>query len=47
MPHPNSIMYNVYIFPFWPMKAYWFMAKSVQLITLRDFPTPAADHPDA
>ena len=27
MPHPNSLMYNVYIIPFYPMKVYWFTAK--------------------
>jgi len=45
MPHPNSIMYNVYP-PFWFAKIYWFTAKSVQLLTLRDFPTPPPEHPD-
>ena len=27
MPHPNSLMYNVYIIPFYPLKAYWFVRK--------------------
>jgi len=27
MPHPNSLMYNVYVVPFWPMKMYWAVAK--------------------
>jgi len=27
MPHPNSLMYNVYVIPFWPMKAYWTLKK--------------------
>lgn len=27
MPHPNSLMFNVYVIPFWPMKMYWFTRK--------------------
>lgn len=27
MPHPNSLMYNVYVVPFWPMKVYWTLRK--------------------
>ena len=27
MPHPNSLMYNVYVVPFWPMKVYWTVKK--------------------
>lgn len=27
MPHPNSLMYNVYVIPFWPMKVYWTLRK--------------------
>lgn len=27
MPHPNSLMYNVYVIPFWPMKVYWTIRK--------------------
>ena len=27
MPHPNSLMYNAYPIPFWPMKVYWTLKK--------------------
>ncbi len=27
MPHPNSLTYNVFVFPFYPMKVYWFLRK--------------------
>jgi hypothetical protein len=27
MPHPNSLMYNAYPIPFWPMKMYWTLKK--------------------
>ncbi len=27
MPHPNSLMFNVYVIPFYPMKVYWFFRK--------------------
>ena len=27
MPHPNSLMYNAYPIPFWPMKVYWTLRK--------------------
>ena len=30
MPHPNSLMYNVYVIPFLPMKVYWTLAKVSQ-----------------
>ena len=46
MPHPNSLMYNVYIIPFYPAKVYWFTMKSLQLLTLRDFPEAPENHPD-
>jgi hypothetical protein len=39
-------MYNVYVIPFWPMKVYWFMRKTVQLVTINDFPEPPENHPD-
>ena len=29
MPHPNSLMYNVYAVPFWPMKVYWTLKKVI------------------
>ena len=29
MPHPNSLMYNVYAIPFWPMKVYWTLRKVI------------------
>ena len=29
MPHPNSLMYNVYAIPFWPMKVYWTLKKVI------------------
>ena len=45
MPHENSLLYNA-IPVWWPMKAYWFTRKTVQLIFLRDFPTPPENHPD-
>ena len=45
MPHPNSLMYNVYPI-FWPMKVYWFMRKSVQILFLYDFPPVPDGHPD-
>jgi hypothetical protein len=32
MPHPNSLMYNVYVIPFWPMKAYWTIKKVSETI---------------
>ena len=48
MPHPNSLMYNVYVIPFWPMKVFWFCRKTVQLALIRDFPeVPDEKHPDA
>jgi hypothetical protein len=47
MPHPNSLMYNVYVVPFWPMKIYWFLRKSVQLVAIQDFPEVPENHPDA
>ena len=46
MPHPNSLMYNVYVIPFWPMKVFWFFRKSFQLLTLNDFPVVPETHPD-
>ena len=45
MPHPNSLMYNVYPF-FWPMKVYWFCRKSLQILFIRDFPPVPEGHPD-
>ena len=27
MVHQNSLMYNVYAIPFYPMKVYWFVKK--------------------
>lgn len=27
MVHQNSLMYNVYAIPFYPMKVYWFFKK--------------------
>ena len=37
MPHPNSLMYNVYVVPFWPMKVYWTLRKvSASLFLTRD-----------
>ena len=33
MPHPNSLMYNVYVIPFLPMKVYWTL-KKVRVKTL-------------
>lgn len=34
MPHPNSLMYNVYVVPFWPMKVYWTLRKVSGDLTL-------------
>ena len=45
MPHPNSLMYNVYPI-FWPMKVYWFCRKSVQILFIQDFPPVPDGHPD-
>ena len=45
MPHPNSLMYNVYPI-FWPMKVFWFTRKSLTILFLKDFPTPPEGHPD-
>ncbi len=45
MPHPNSLMYNVYPV-FYPLKVYWFFRKSFQLLTLNDFPEVPDGHPD-
>ncbi len=45
MPHPNSLMYNVYV-PFWPLKAFWFVRRSAELAFIKDFPTPPENHPD-
>ena len=47
MPHPNSLMYNVYLVPFLPLKAFWFLRKSAQLILIQDFPAVPDGHPDA
>jgi len=33
MPHPNSLMYNVYVVPFWPMKVYWTLRKVSPLVS--------------
>ena len=46
MPHPNSLMYNVYLVPFLPMKVFWFLRKSAQLILIQDFPAIPENHPD-
>lgn len=46
MPHPNSLMYNVYVIPFWPMKAYWTLKKATKIVFIRDFPPVPAGHPD-
>ena len=40
-------MYNVYVIPFWPMKVYWFLRKTVQLVAVQDFPEVPEGHPDA
>ena len=45
MPHPNSLMYNVYPV-FWPMKVFWFCRKSIQILFIRDFPPVPEGHPD-
>ena len=46
MPHPNSLLYNVFIFPWYPMKAFWFVRKSATMITLNDFPEVPKGHKD-
>ena len=47
MPHENSLMYNVYLPIFWPMKVfYWFPKKALRILMLKDFPTPPTGHPD-
>ena len=55
MPHENSLMYNVYIIPFWPMKAWWTLKKATKIVLLKDFPNirdkkfaedVSPDHPD-
>lgn len=46
MPHPNSLMYNVYVVPFWPMKVFWTVRKATTIVFIRDFPTPPDGHPD-
>ena len=46
MPHPNSLMYNVYLVPFLPMKVFWFMRKAAQLVLVMDFPAVPEGHPD-
>jgi hypothetical protein len=46
MPHVNSLLYNVFVIPYWPMKVYWFTMKSLKIATLNDFPTPDENHPD-
>eukprot|EP00352_Strombidinopsis_acuminata_P002691 CAMPEP_0176377732 /NCGR_PEP_ID=MMETSP0126-20121128/29105_1 /TAXON_ID=141414 ORGANISM="Strombidinopsis acuminatum, Strain SPMC142" /NCGR_SAMPLE_ID=MMETSP0126 /ASSEMBLY_ACC=CAM_ASM_000229 /LENGTH=62 /DNA_ID=CAMNT_0017739709 /DNA_START=20 /DNA_END=204 /DNA_ORIENTATION=- len=47
MPHPNSLLFNVFIIPFYPFKFYWFLRKTTQLVTLNDFPTPPENSEDA
>ena len=47
MPHPNSLMYNVYAIPFWPCKVYWTLRKATIIVFIRDFPAPPESHPDA
>ena len=47
MPHPNSLMYNVYIPIFYPLKAFWFLRKTAQLLLIQDFPAVPDGHPDA
>ena len=46
MPHPNSLMYNAYPIPFWPMKVYWTLRKAAMIVLIRDFPAVPENHPD-
>mmetsp|Transcript_20155 Transcript_20155/g.22491 ORF Transcript_20155/g.22491 Transcript_20155/m.22491 type:complete len:80 (+) Transcript_20155:26-265(+) len=44
MVHQNSLMYNVYAIPFFPMKVYWFAKKSLVLFFMMDFPAVPKGH---
>ncbi|CAI2383406.1 unnamed protein product [Moneuplotes crassus] len=44
MVHQNSLMYNVYAIPFFPMKIYLFVKKSIKLFLVLDFPQPPKGH---